>query len=143
VFAKRDSSAGVEMPPRICARHLAALTVSETRNFTWALADETALDTPVAEPDETTAAQTISTPNAEELRCCPRQKKITYALAETPPKSGSGRDPRGDLRPNTTQGSDQFNQPERRLVAASRFLANQEAADQAAARLSEVRRYDL
>ena len=121
---------GVEMPAAY-AETLVAY-VGETRNFTWALLDESALDAPVVEPDEATLRAYFDA-NADSF-VLPATKKITYAWLNPTDILDQVEIPEADLRAEYDARSDQYNQPERRLVERLVF-ANQEAADQAAAAL--------
>lgn len=121
---------GVEMPAAY-AETLVAY-VSEARNFTWALLDETALDTSIAEPDEATLRAYFDA-NADSF-VLPATKKITYAWLNPTDILDQVELPEADLRAEYDARSAEYNQPERRLVERLVF-ANQEAADQAAAAL--------
>lgn len=121
---------GVEMPAAY-AETLVSY-VSEQRNFTWVLLDETALETPIAEPDEATLRSYFEA-NAETF-VLPATKKITYAWLNPTDILDQVDIPEEELRAEYDARADQYNQPARRLVERLVF-ADQAAADQAAAAL--------
>jgi peptidyl-prolyl cis-trans isomerase D len=121
---------GVEMPAAY-AETLVAY-VSETRDFTWVLLDETALDTPLAEADDATLKAYFDA-NAESF-VLPATKKITYAWLNPTEIIDQVELPEDELRAEYANRAGQYNQAERRLVERLVF-ADQEAADQAAAAL--------
>lgn len=121
---------GVEMPAAY-AETLVAY-VSETRDFTWILLDETSLETPLSEPDEATLKAYFDA-NADSF-VLPASKKITYAWLNPTDIIDQVELPEEDLRAEYESRTGQYNQPERRLVERLVF-ADQASADQAAAAL--------
>ncbi len=121
---------GVEMPAAF-AQTLVNY-VSEARDFTWVRLDETALEAPVAAPDEETL-QAYFEANAESF-VLPATKKITYAWLNPVDILDQVEMPEAELRAEYEARSEQYNQPERRLIERLVF-ADAQAADQAAASL--------
>ncbi|UWR23770.1 peptidylprolyl isomerase [Sulfitobacter sp. S190] len=121
---------GVEMP----ASYAQTLVdyVGEQRNFTWALLDETTLETPVAAADDATL-RAFFDENADSFTL-PATKKITYALLTPTDVIDQVEVAEDALREAYDQRSAEFNQPERRLVERLVF-ADEETANQAAAAL--------
>lgn len=121
---------GVEMPD-IYAQTLVSF-ITETRDFTWTLLDESALETPVSAP---TAEQTRTYFDANPDRyILPATKKITYVLLKPEDLINDVELDEADLRAEYELRSDTYNQPERRLVERL-IYADQDSADQAAAAL--------
>lgn len=121
---------GVEMPASY-AETLVAY-VGETRDFTWALLEESNLEDPVGTPD-TDTLQSFFDANADTF-VLPASKKITYVWLNPVDIIDEVDLPEADLRAEYEARNDQYNQPERRLIERLVF-ADQEAADQAAAAL--------
>jgi peptidyl-prolyl cis-trans isomerase D len=121
---------GVEMPAAF-AQTLVAY-VGETRAFTWALLDETALEAPIS-PADTATLQAYFEANADTF-VLPATKKITYAWLNPTDIIDQVEIPEAELRAEYDARSAQYNQPERRLVERLVF-ADQQSADQAAAAL--------
>jgi len=121
---------GVEMPAAY-AETLVSY-ISETRDFTWVLLDETSLETPLEEPDAETLRAYFDA-NAESF-VLPATKKITYAWLNPTDIIDEVELPEADLRAEYESRAEQYIQPERRLVERLVF-ADQETADQAAAAL--------
>jgi peptidyl-prolyl cis-trans isomerase D len=121
---------GVEMPEAYASTLVSY--VGETRSFTWAsLTDET-LETPLPAPTDA-ELQAYYDANAEAFML-PAAKRITYALLSPDAMIDTVEVPEEELQREYEARSDQYDQPERRLVERLAF-ANQEAADQAAAAL--------
>lgn len=121
---------GVEMPAAYSETLVAFVT--ENRDFTWALLDESVLEEPIAEPD-TATLEAYFTANADDF-VLPATKRITYAWLNPTDIIDQIEMPEAELRAEYEARSDQYNQPERRLVERLVF-ADQEAADRAAAAL--------
>ncbi|MEP2920281.1 MAG: peptidyl-prolyl cis-trans isomerase [Sulfitobacter sp.] len=121
---------GVEMPA-VYAETLVSY-VGEERDFTWATFDEAALEAEIPTPDAATL-QAYFDENADSF-VLPATKKITYAWLNPSDIIDQVEIPEEDLRAEYDARSDQYNQPERRLVERLVF-ADQQSADQAAAAL--------
>lgn len=121
---------GVEMPA-VYAETLVSY-VGEERDFTWATFDEAALEAEIPTPDAETL-QAYFDENADSF-VLPATKKITYAWLNPSDIIDQVEIPEEDLRAEYDARSDQYNQPERRLVERLVF-ADQQSADQAAAAL--------
>ena len=121
---------GVEMPAAYSETLVAY--VSEARDFTWVLLDETSLETPIADPDEATLKAYFDA-NADTF-VLPATKKITYAWLNPTDIIDQVEMPEDELRAEYESRAEQYNQPERRLVERLVF-ADQATADQAAAAL--------
>ena len=121
---------GVEMPAAYSETIVAY--VSEARDFTWVLLDETSLETPIADPDEATLKAYFDA-NADTF-VLPATKKITYAWLNPTDIIDQVEMPEDELRAEYESRAEQYNQPERRLVERLVF-ADQATADQAAAAL--------
>jgi peptidyl-prolyl cis-trans isomerase D len=121
---------GVEMPA-IYAQTLVAY-VSQERAFTWVLFDETTLETPIQDADET-ALKAYFDANADDF-VLPASKKITFAWLNPTDIIDQVEMPEEDLRKEYDARADQFNQSERRLTERLVF-GDQASADQAAAAL--------
>ncbi|WP_299416421.1 peptidylprolyl isomerase [uncultured Sulfitobacter sp.] len=121
---------GVEMPAAYSETLVAY--VSEERDFTWVLLDETTLETPLGEPD-TAALRAYFDENADTF-VLPATKKITYVWLNPTDIIDQVDLPEEELRAEYEARSEQYNQPERRLVERLVF-ADQASADQAAAAL--------
>lgn len=121
---------GVEMPAAYSETLVAY--VSEARDFTWILLDETSLETPIADPDEATLKAYFDA-NADTF-VLPATKKITYAWLNPTDIIDQVEMPEDELRAEYESRAEQYNQPERRLVERLVF-ADQATADQAAAAL--------
>ena len=119
---------GVEMPAAY-AETLAAY-VSEQRDFTWVLFRDDATEPPAATEE---ALRAYFDANAETF-VLPATKKVTYAWLNPTDILDQVEIPEEELRAEYDARSDQYNQPERRLVERLVF-ADQAAADQAAAAL--------
>ncbi len=124
---------GVEMPA-IYAETLVAY-VGETRDFTWTLLAEGALETPLEAPTDV-QLKTYFDANAQDF-VLPASKTITYAWLNPTDLIDQVELAEADLRAEYDARAAEYNQPERRLVERLVF-ADQAAADQAAAAL-EVR----
>lgn len=123
-------TSGVEMPAAYTETLLAY--IGETRDFTWARLDETALETPLGNADEATLKAFFDA-NAERF-VLPATKKITYAWLNPMDIIDDIELPESELRAEYDARADQYNQPQRRLVERLVF-ADREAADRAAAAL--------
>ena len=121
---------GVEMPAAYSETLVAY--VSEARDFTWVLLDESSLETPIADPDEATLKAYFDA-NADTF-VLPATKKITYAWLNPTDIIDQVEMPEDELRAEYESRAEQYNQPERRLVERLVF-ADQATADQAAAAL--------
>ena len=121
---------GVSMPDTY-ARTLVDY-VAEQRSFTWARLSESDLDTPVAAPTEE-ELQAYSDANTDDFML-PASKSITYAWLRPEDLLDEIEVPEEELRAEYDARSDEYDQPERRLVERLVF-ANEEAATQAAAAL--------
>jgi peptidyl-prolyl cis-trans isomerase D len=121
---------GVEMPAAY-AQTLVAY-VSEERDFTWTLLDESALEVPVGEADEATLRAYFDA-NATDF-ILPETKQLTYAWLNPTDIIDQVELPEAELLAEYEARSAQYNQPERRLVERLVF-ADQASADQAAAAL--------
>ena len=119
---------GVEMPAAY-AETLVAY-VSEQRDFTWVLFRDDDEDTPAATETELRA---YFDANADSF-VLPATKKITYAWLNPTDILDQVDIPEDELRAEYEARTEQYNQPERRLVERLAF-ADQAAADQAAAAL--------
>lgn len=97
----------------------------ETRDFTWARVDATALEAPVGTPDEATLqAYYAANPAAFTL---PETKQITYVLVTPDDVLGEIDVPEDELRTMYAERADQYSQPERRLVERLVFSSETEA----------------
>jgi len=121
---------GVEMPAAY-AETLVAY-VSENRNFTWVLLDESTLEQPVETPDEATLRAYFDA-NADYFVLEPT-KSITYAWLNPTDIIDQVELSEEELLAEYDARSDQYDQPERRLIERLVF-ADQEAAERAAAAL--------
>jgi peptidyl-prolyl cis-trans isomerase D len=121
---------GVEMPAAY-AETLVAY-VSENRNFTWVLLDESTLEQPVETPDEATLRAYFDA-NADDFVLEPT-KSITYAWLNPTDIIDQVELSEEELLAEYDARSDQYDQPERRLIERLVF-ADQEAAERAAAAL--------
>jgi peptidyl-prolyl cis-trans isomerase D len=121
---------GVEMPAAYSETLVAYVT--ENRDFTWILLDETALETPVDPADEATLRAYFDA-NADNF-VLPATKSITYAWLNPTDVIDQVELTEDELRAEYDARADQYNQPERRLVERLVF-ADQATADQAAANL--------
>ena len=121
---------GVEMPATY-AQTLVAY-VSESRDFTWALLSEDALETPLADADEATLKAYFNA-NAENF-VLPATKMITYAWLNPTDVIDQVEMPQAELQAEYDARSARYNQPERRLVERLVF-SDQGTADQAEAAL--------
>ena len=119
---------GVEMPAAY-AETLVAY-VSEQRDFTWVLFRDDDEDTPAVTETELRA---YFDANADSF-VLPATKKITYAWLNPTDILDQVDIPEDELRAEYEARTEQYNQPERRLVERLAF-ADQAAADQAAAAL--------
>ncbi|WP_298857149.1 peptidylprolyl isomerase [uncultured Sulfitobacter sp.] len=119
---------GVEMPAAYSETLVAY--VSEQRDFTWVLFNDADTDPAPATEQELRAYFEV---NADSF-VLPATKKITYAWLNPTDILDQVEIPEGELRAEYDARSDEYNQPERRLVERLVF-ADQEAADQAAAAL--------
>jgi peptidyl-prolyl cis-trans isomerase D len=121
---------GVEMPAAYSETLVAY--VSENRDFTWVLFDESTLEAPIPAPDEATLRAYFEA-NAENF-VLPATKKITYAWLNPTDVIDQVELTEDELRAEYDARTDQYNQPERRLVERLVF-ADEAAANQAAAQL--------
>ncbi len=121
---------GVEMPA-VYAETLVAY-VSQTRDFTWVLLDEDALDIPIADADEATLKAYFEDNSGDFV--LPASKKISYAWLNPTDIIDQVELPEEELRTEYEARSDKYNQTERRLTERLVF-ADQASADQAAAAL--------
>lgn len=121
---------GVEMPAAY-AETLVSY-VGEERDFTWVLFDESALETPIAQPDAETL-QAYFDENADTF-VLPATKKITYAWLNPTEIIDQVEMPEEELRAEYEARAAQYIQPERRLVERLVF-SDQETADRAVAAL--------
>ncbi len=121
---------GVEMPA-IYAETLVAY-VSQERDFTWVLFDEASLETPLEDADEATLRAYFDA-NAGDF-VLPATKKITFAWLNPTDIIDQVEMPEEELREEYANRTEQYNQPERRLIERLVF-ADQASADQAAAAL--------
>lgn len=121
---------GVEMPAAY-AETLVSY-VGEERDFTWVLFAESALETPIAQPDAATL-QAYFDENADTF-VLPATKKITYAWLNPTDIIDQVEMPEEELRAEYEAREAQYIQPERRLVERLVF-ADTESADRAVAAL--------
>lgn len=121
---------GVEMPAAY-AETLVAY-VSEERDFTWVLLDETTLDAPAPTPDAATL-EAYFEENADTF-VLPATKRITYTWLNPTDLIDEIEIPEADLRAAYQERDAQYNQPERRLVERLIF-ADQAAIERAQAAL--------
>ncbi len=107
--------------------------VAEERDFTWVVLDETALTTPVATPDDATLRAHYEA-NVDDFTL-PETKEITYAVLSPDALLGEIEVDEAALRQAYEERSEEFDQPERRLVERLAFLdaAAAEAAAEAIA----------
>lgn len=106
----------------------------ETRDFTWAKVDATALEAPVGEPDDAALAAFYEANPARFT--LPETRKITYAWLAPEDVLDDIEVPEADLRALYDSRIDEFVIPERRLVERLVFGTEAEAAA-AAARIAE------
>lgn len=121
---------GVEMPA-VYAQTLVAY-VSQERDFTWVMFDESSLETPIQDADET-ALRAYFDANADDF-VLPASKKVTFAWLNPTDIIDQVEMPEDELREEYDARTDQYNQSERRLTERLVF-ADQASADQAAAAL--------
>ncbi len=106
--------------------------VGEARDFTWSRLNADDLETPVAAPTEDEMRAYHSENQSDYQR--PETKKITYALLTPDMLLDTVEVAEADLQAAYDARTDEYQQPERRLVERLPFL-DDEAADRAAAAL--------
>lgn len=116
---------GVEMPATVT--DTMANYIGARRSFTVATAGAEALETPVAEPTDA-QIQTYYDENAEQFTL-PRTKQLTYAILSPAMLVDTVEVDEESLRKLFEERSDEYNQPERRLVERLNFPDEQAAND--------------
>ena len=106
--------------------------VGERRSFTWARLSEVDLETPIESPDDATL-QAHYDANIDDFTL-PETKQITYALLSPDAMVDEVEIAEADLREAYDLRSEEFNQPERRLVERLAYL-DEDSASAAAASL--------
>ncbi|MEM9638796.1 MAG: peptidyl-prolyl cis-trans isomerase [Pseudomonadota bacterium] len=106
--------------------------VGERRSFTWARLSEIDLETPIESPDDATL-QAHYDANIDDFTL-PETKQITYALLSPDAMVDEVEIAEADLREAYDLRSEEFNQPERRLVERLAYL-DEDSASAAAASL--------
>ncbi|WP_195820455.1 peptidyl-prolyl cis-trans isomerase [Roseobacter sp. MH60115] len=105
--------------------------VGEQRSFTWARLSEADLETPIEAPEDATL-QAHYEENIADFTL-PETKQITYALLSPDAMVDQVEIAEADLREAYDLRSEEFNQPERRLVERLAYLDAESAATAAAA----------
>lgn len=105
--------------------------VGEQRSFTWARLSESDLETPIEAPDDATL-QAHYEANIADFTL-PETKQITYALLSPDAMVDQVEIAEADLREAYDLRSEEFNQPERRLVERLAYLDDESASTAAAA----------
>ncbi|WP_299783019.1 peptidyl-prolyl cis-trans isomerase [uncultured Roseobacter sp.] len=105
--------------------------VGEQRSFTWARLSEADLETPIETPEDATL-QAHYDENIADFTL-PETKQITYALLSPDAMVDEVEIAEADLREAYDLRSEEFNQPERRLVERLAYLDDESASTAAAA----------